>query len=74
MGFLPVLPRNTPEYPDESGMQMLSIRRVSQLLACSPSTVRREISRRRLRAVRFRGIVRVSQAALEAYVASCAKR
>lgn len=63
-----------PEQAAASSLKMNSVRRVSELIACSASTVRREIRARRLRAVKIGSVVRVSDADLAAYLASRRKR
>lgn len=55
-------------------IQLLRLREVARRLDVSISTLRREIRSRRLKAVKIGRVIRISEAALAAYIASRPKR
>lgn len=59
---------------DEHGVRLYRVTEVAEQLACSVSTVRRLIRLKRLPIVRILNLVRVSEPALQAFIAARPKR
>ncbi len=71
MPFIPISYDNTS---DEEGRRLYKLFEVAAQIACSVSTMRREVRAGRLKVIRIGRILRVTEADLAAYLAARRKR